>query len=74
MKEIRQMKEKSIAKQEIEEIQKENIEAAAIKIQKIWRGYRIRCWIRKRRLDEMLLIGLTFFYIFFCSNCYYYYY
>ncbi|XP_047360518.1 dynein regulatory complex protein 11 [Vespa velutina] len=58
MKEIRQMKEKSIAKQEIEEIQKEDIEAAATKIQKIWRGYRTRCWIRKRRLDEMLLIGM----------------
>lgn len=61
MKEIRQMKEKSTAKQETEEIEKEDIEAAAIKIQKVWRGYRTRCWIRKRRLDEMLLIGLIFF-------------
>ncbi|KAF7386951.1 hypothetical protein HZH66_011403 [Vespula vulgaris] len=58
MKEIRQMKEKSTAKQETEEIEKEDIEAAAIKIQKVWRGYRTRCWIRKRRLDEMLLIGM----------------
>ncbi|KAI4493349.1 hypothetical protein M0802_009409 [Mischocyttarus mexicanus] len=58
MKEIRQMKEKSMAKQETEEIDQENIEAAAIKIQKIWRGCRTRRWIRKRRLDEMLLIGM----------------
>ncbi|KAK2587687.1 hypothetical protein KPH14_003804 [Odynerus spinipes] len=58
MKEIRQIKEKSTMKQEPEEIDEETIKAAAIMIQKVWRGYRTRCWIRKRRLDEMLLIGM----------------
>ena len=58
MKEIQEMKEKSTIKQELAESEEENDVAAALKIQKVWRGYTARRQIRKRRIDEMLLIGL----------------
>ncbi|XP_053974320.1 dynein regulatory complex protein 11 isoform X1 [Hylaeus volcanicus] len=58
IKEIRKMKEKSGIKVEMEVKDKSTEGAAAMKIQKIWRGYSTRRKIRKRRLDEMLLIGM----------------
>jgi len=61
MKEIRQMKEKSVVKLKIEEQDQENEKLAALKIQKIWRGYITRCHVRKRQLEEMLLIGNEYF-------------
>ena len=57
MKEIRQIKDKSVIKAEAEVKDESNEKAAVIKIQKVWRGYVTRCKIRKRRLEEMLLIG-----------------
>jgi len=57
MKEIRQMKERSTTKPEVAEEDEVNEKLAALKIQKIWRGYITRRYIRKRRLEEMLLIG-----------------
>lgn len=57
MKEIRQMKDRSIIKPEMEEEDQESEKLAALKIQKLWRGYITRRRIRKRRLEEMLLIG-----------------
>lgn len=57
MREIRQMKDRSIVKPEVEEENQESEKLAALKIQKIWRGYVTRRYIRKRRLEEMLLIG-----------------
>nr|XP_034178795.1 dynein regulatory complex protein 11 [Osmia lignaria] len=58
MKEIRRMKEKSIIKTEAEIQDELSKIAAATKIQKVWRGYVTRQKIRKRRLEEMLLIGM----------------
>ncbi|KAK9309172.1 hypothetical protein QLX08_001123 [Tetragonisca angustula] len=58
MKEIRQIKDKSVIKAEAEVKDESNEKAAVIKIQKVWRGYVTRCKIRKRRLEEMLLIGM----------------
>ncbi|XP_076172417.1 dynein regulatory complex protein 11 [Ptiloglossa arizonensis] len=58
MKEIRKMKERSTIKIETEVQDKSTERAAAMKIQKVWRGYVTRRKIRKRRLDEMLLIGM----------------
>ncbi|XP_072753683.1 IQ and AAA domain-containing protein 1-like isoform X4 [Anoplolepis gracilipes] len=58
MKEIREMKEKSIAKPEVAEEDEASEKLAALKIQKVWKGYITRCHIRKRRLEEMLLIGM----------------
>nr|XP_012229664.1 PREDICTED: IQ and AAA domain-containing protein 1 [Linepithema humile]XP_012229666.1 PREDICTED: IQ and AAA domain-containing protein 1 [Linepithema humile]XP_012229667.1 PREDICTED: IQ and AAA domain-containing protein 1 [Linepithema humile] len=58
MKEIRQMKERSTTKPEVAEEDEANEKLAALKIQKVWRGYITRRYIRKRRLEEMLLIGM----------------
>jgi len=57
MKEVREMKERSTTKLEVEEIDETSEKLAALKIQKVWKGYITRCYIRKRRLEEMLLIG-----------------
>ncbi|XP_033194147.1 dynein regulatory complex protein 11 [Bombus vancouverensis nearcticus] len=57
MKEIRQMKNKSAIKADAK-IKESCEKTAVIKIQKVWRGYVTRCKIRKRRLEEMLLIGM----------------
>ena len=59
MKEIHQMKERSTIKGTETEAEDESDErAAATNIQKVWRGYVTRRKIQKRRLDEMLLIGM----------------
>ncbi|CAL7939548.1 unnamed protein product [Xylocopa violacea] len=58
MKEIRQMTDKSVIKSESEVRDELKERAAVIKIQKVWRGYATRCKIYKRRLEEMLLIGM----------------
>lgn len=57
MKEIRKMKERSTTKPEVADEDDTNEKFAALKIQKVWKGYITRCHIRKRRLEEMLLIG-----------------
>lgn len=57
MKEIREMKERSTTKPDVEEKNEESEKLAALKIQKVWKGYITRCYVRKRRLEEMLLIG-----------------
>jgi len=57
MKEVREMKERSITKPEMEEKDEASEKLAALKIQKVWKGYVTRRYIRKRRLEEMLLIG-----------------
>lgn len=57
MKEVREMKEKSAIKPEMEQKDEASEKFAALKIQKVWKGYITRCYIRKRRLEEMLLIG-----------------
>lgn len=51
------MKERSNIKSETEEENEASEKLAALKIQKIWRGYITRRRISKRRLEEMLLIG-----------------
>ena len=59
MKEIRLLKEKvkiELPEDKVGEINK----TAAVKIQKLWRGYITRRKIRKRVIDEMLLIGNVF--------------
>ncbi|XP_077281208.1 dynein regulatory complex protein 11 isoform X2 [Temnothorax americanus] len=57
MKEVREMKERSTTKpSEMEEKDEACEKLAALKIQKVWKGYITRCYIRKRRLEEMLLI------------------
>lgn len=61
MKEIRRTKEKSVIKTEAEMQDELSKVAATIKIQKVWRGYVTRQKIRKRRLEEMLLIGNSYF-------------
>ncbi|XP_056633947.1 dynein regulatory complex protein 11 [Diorhabda sublineata] len=61
MKEIRMMKEKSKPTQEDieEEAKRGGISlSAALKIQKIWRGYITRRATRRRKIQEMLLIGM----------------
>ncbi|XP_011142769.1 dynein regulatory complex protein 11 [Harpegnathos saltator] len=58
MKEIREMKERSTIKPEAEGEDEASGKLAALKIQKVWRGYITRRWVRKRRLEEMLLIGM----------------
>lgn len=59
MKEIREMKERSTIKSDVlhGDIVKEI--AATMKIQKLWRGYITRQRMRKRRIEEMLLIGMV---------------
>ncbi|XP_015588089.1 dynein regulatory complex protein 11 [Cephus cinctus] len=59
MKEIREMKEKSTIKSETEEEDAAGGIAAALRIQKVWRGYITRRRVRRRRIDEMLLIGMV---------------
>ncbi|XP_031839802.2 dynein regulatory complex protein 11 isoform X1 [Nomia melanderi] len=58
MKEIRKMKERSTIKPEMDIQAVLSEKTAAMRIQKVWRGYVTRRKIRKRRLDEMLLIGM----------------
>ncbi|KAJ8924583.1 hypothetical protein NQ315_000733 [Exocentrus adspersus] len=63
MKEIKTMKEKSkpIATEETEEAKEGKLAvslAAAVKIQKIWRGYAARRATRRRKVQEMFLIGM----------------
>ncbi|KAG7205430.1 hypothetical protein KM043_007423 [Ampulex compressa] len=58
MKEVRQMKERSGVKVEVKKEDDTSGKIAALKIQKLWRGYITRRKIRKRRLEEMLLIGM----------------
>ncbi|XP_029162148.1 dynein regulatory complex protein 11 isoform X2 [Nylanderia fulva] len=58
MKEIREMKERSTTKPEVAEQDEATEKLAAQKIQKMWKGYITRCHVRKRRLEEMLLIGM----------------
>ncbi|GAB1866288.1 DRC11 protein [Camponotus japonicus] len=58
MKEIRKMKERSTTKPEIVDEDDTSEKLAALKIQKVWKGYITRCHVRKRRLEEMLLIGM----------------
>lgn len=57
MKEIRKMKERSTIKPEVTDEDEASEKLAALKIQKVWKGYITRCHVRKRRLEEMLLIG-----------------
>ncbi|XP_012261688.2 dynein regulatory complex protein 11 [Athalia rosae] len=59
MKEIREMKEKSMAKQDADNDQATLGISAALRIQKVWRGYTTRRKIRMRRMEEMLLIGMV---------------
>ncbi|CAH0389071.1 unnamed protein product [Bemisia tabaci] len=56
MKEIRQMKE--IVKPESESEKSESGRQSALKIQRVWRGFITRRKIRKRVVEEMLLIGM----------------
>lgn len=56
MKEIRQLKEKG--KPDGIRDQTDGL-VAAMKIQKVWRGYVTRCQTRRGKLDEMYLIGMT---------------
>ncbi|XP_015436348.1 PREDICTED: IQ and AAA domain-containing protein 1 [Dufourea novaeangliae] len=58
MKEIRKMKARSTIKPETEVQNDVRKKTAAMRIQKVWRGYVTRRKIRKRCLDEMLLIGM----------------
>lgn len=58
MKEIREMKERSAVKPDHEQSDPLKEIAASLKIQKVWRGYITRCRMRKRRIKEMLLIGM----------------
>ncbi|XP_075224915.1 dynein regulatory complex protein 11 [Lycorma delicatula] len=57
MKEIRLLKERKVEPVTADK-EGEGGRQAAMKIQKIWRGYITRRKIRKRTLDEMLLIGM----------------
>lgn len=57
MKEIREMKERSTLKPERELGDEAKEAEATLKIQKVWRGYITRYRMRKRRIEEMLLIG-----------------
>ncbi|XP_043471559.1 dynein regulatory complex protein 11 [Leptopilina heterotoma] len=59
MKEIREMKDRSTIKQESGVSKEESDVAAALRIQKIWRGYTTRRQIRKRKIEEMLLLGMV---------------
>lgn len=56
MKEIRLMKEKG--KADTIEGRAADSGLAALKIQKVWRGYITRCKMKQRKIEEMLLIGM----------------
>ncbi|KAK0180478.1 hypothetical protein PV327_006116 [Microctonus hyperodae] len=58
MKEIREMKEKSTIKPDSMQVDIVKEIAATLKIQKVWRGYITRQKMRKKRFEEMLLIGM----------------
>lgn len=58
MKEIREIKDRSTAKHEVDEDDGSIGISAALRIQKVWRGYTTRRKIRTRRIEEMLLIGI----------------
>ncbi|XP_022904118.2 dynein regulatory complex protein 11 [Onthophagus taurus] len=63
MKEVRNMKEKSKplsgdGKENEEEFKQSISLPAAMRIQKVWRGYQTRRQTRRRKLEEMLLIGM----------------
>lgn len=62
MKEIRSLKDKIKVEPKEEELE-ESSKKAALKIQKIWRGYITRRRIRKRVVEEMLLIGETYWFL-----------
>lgn len=55
MKEIRQLKEKG--KPDAGRDRSDGLNAA-MRIQKVWRGYATRCRTRRGKLDEMYLIGM----------------
>ncbi|PSN29758.1 IQ and AAA domain-containing protein 1 [Blattella germanica] len=57
MKEIRLMKEK-VKTSEVSEGKAFDSTLAALKIQKTWRGYNTRHKMKRRKLEEMLLIGM----------------
>ncbi|XP_011311368.1 IQ and AAA domain-containing protein 1 [Fopius arisanus] len=59
MKEIREMKERSTIKSDVEPSDPVKEITATMKIQKVWRGYITRQRMRKRRIEEMLLIGMV---------------
>lgn len=56
MKEIRQLKEKG--KPDAGRERSDGL-VAAMRIQKVWRGYATRCRTRRGKLDEMYLIGMV---------------
>lgn len=57
MKEIRLMKEKVKTAEESEHKAFDE-SLAALRIQKTWRGYNIRTKMKRRKFEEMLLIGM----------------
>lgn len=59
MKEIRLLKEKVKVEPKEDAELEEGGRQAALKIQKIWRGYITRRKIRRRVVEEMLLIGMS---------------
>ncbi|XP_018335988.1 dynein regulatory complex protein 11 [Agrilus planipennis] len=59
MKEIKMMKEKGRQAAEEEEERRNRTFAAAIKIQKLWRGYMARRQTKRRKFQEMVLIGMV---------------
>jgi hypothetical protein len=58
MKEIRLMKEK-VKTSEVPKSKAFDSSLAALKIQKTWRGYNTRNKMKRRKLEEMLLIGMV---------------
>ncbi|XP_023246721.1 IQ and AAA domain-containing protein 1 [Copidosoma floridanum] len=58
MKEISEVKERSMMGAKPGKPDEATAAAAALKIQKVWRGFATRRRIHQRKLDEMLLIGM----------------